>query len=247
MCTLTWKFNALAQGYALFFNRDELKTRQRALPPALHQTIEGVKYLAPTDADAGGTWLAVNEYGLTVCLLNNYTAPEPTNKNIVSRGEVVVALAGCANLSELEIALSQLELKKYRGFELVVFAVGVHHWSWDTLALVRLPAEMPITSSSFDTDTVQAVRREFFDIVGADGDLESLKHFHSCHLDHELHEIDGQPLAVTSVCMHRELAQTVSQCFVQVRNDAVSISYMDGSPCVSIASEALNLPRSAMA
>lgn len=247
MCTLTWRYNSDGEGYTLFFNRDELKTRKRALPPVRKQTPQGVAYLAPTDADAGGTWLAVNQFGLTICLLNNYAAPEPGHDDIVSRGEVVTALAGCASPEALEAALAELSLYRFRGFELVVFAGSVHHWRWDTHRLERLPAEMPITSSSYETGTVQAVRQEFFERVGADGDLEALEHFHSCHIDHELHELSGQPLAVSSVCMHREFAQTVSQCMVQVWPDRVSISYTDGPPCRNSAAAPVSLERRACA
>ncbi|NNL57684.1 MAG: hypothetical protein HKO71_08015 [Pseudomonadales bacterium] len=246
MCTLTWQYQA-SGGYALFFNRDELKTRKRALPPMRKTAANGVSYLAPTDTDAGGTWLAVNQHGLTVCLLNNYAAPEPRHQQIVSRGEVVTALAGCTDIDELANLLNELPLASYRGFELVVFGHNVQHWRWDTRQLDVLPAEMPITSSSFDLETVQKVRKKFFDTVSVQADLDALAHFHSCHLDHELHEINGQPMAVSSVCMHREFAETVSQCFVHVRDDHVSISYTDGPPCQAPSTEPLVLQRMAVA
>lgn len=247
MCTLTWRYSRSGEGYALFFNRDELKTRKRALPPTLKQSAEGVAYLAPTDTDAGGTWLAVNQFGITICLLNNYTAPEPAHADIVSRGEVVTSLAGSDSIAALEQSLRQLPLAQFRGFELVVFDNTVDHWRWDTQRLERLPAEMPITSSSYETGVVQEVRREFFERVGADGDLEALAHFHCCHIDQELHEISGQPMAVSSVCMHREYAQTVSQCFVQVDTGRVAISYTDGAPCENASGMPLELQRRACA
>lgn len=247
MCTLTWRYQADGSGYALFFNRDELRTRQRAVPPTRKMAANGAHYLAPTDTDEGGTWLAVNQFGLTVCLLNNYSAPQPVHADIASRGEVVTALAGAASSAELEAHLQRIPLSRYRGFELVVFSNTVDHWRWNTQQLERLPAEMPITSSSYESGVVQAVRREFFEQVGADGDLAALQHFHRCHIDEELHEISGQPLAISSVCMHREFAQTVSQCFVQVWPEKVSISYTDGSPCKTSAGLPLSLQRLACA
>ncbi len=72
MCTVSWR--AARDGYDLFFNRDELHTRAPELPPALSER-DGVRFLAPRDGDHGGTWLAVNEHGLTVCLLNDYANP----------------------------------------------------------------------------------------------------------------------------------------------------------------------------
>jgi hypothetical protein len=54
MCTVSWWREP--DSYTVFFNRDELKTRSRALPPTIQQQ-NGVRYIAPTDADGGGTWL----------------------------------------------------------------------------------------------------------------------------------------------------------------------------------------------
>ena len=63
-------------GYRLWFNRDELRSRGPEVPPRVEQTPEGMRYIAPSDSDAGGTWIAVNELGITVCLLNGYRAPQ---------------------------------------------------------------------------------------------------------------------------------------------------------------------------
>ncbi len=69
MCTVTWLQNA--DGYEVFCNRDELKTRKPALPPAYAER-NGVRYLAPIDLDGGGSWFGVNEFGVTLCLVNHY-------------------------------------------------------------------------------------------------------------------------------------------------------------------------------
>lgn len=74
MCTITWLTRD--NGYELFFNRDELRSRQRAAPPQLHQDSK-IRYLAPIDSDAGGTWISANQFGLSLCLLNNYGAAAP--------------------------------------------------------------------------------------------------------------------------------------------------------------------------
>src|SRR5258707_15575033 len=72
MCTATWI--RTRDGYELFFNRDELATRKPALPPAARER-EGVRFLAPEDGDAGGTWIGVNERAIAVGLANG-TEPE---------------------------------------------------------------------------------------------------------------------------------------------------------------------------
>ena len=77
MCTVSWLYHP--GGYQLFCNRDEKHHRLPALPP-LSCVHRGMQYVAPVDGDAGGTWLAVNEAGLTLCLLNGNT-PAPPEQN----------------------------------------------------------------------------------------------------------------------------------------------------------------------
>lgn len=247
MCTLTW-FYREDGSYHLLFNRDELKTRQRAEPPRLHVAENGMEYLAPIDADAGGTWLAVNSAGVTVCLLNDYRAPDPeiAADQIHSRGEVVAKIAGCSDADEAFSLLSDMPLAHYRGFRLVVFCGKVRKWRWDTRELVELGDEVirnPITSSSYDEVNVQRTRAAFFDSLEGPTNLDKLQFFHSAHIDDDLCEVSGEAVAVSSVCMHRQYAETVSQCEVGVDGDAVSIAYTDGAPCKTAAGAPVLLPR----
>lgn len=247
MCTLTWR--CLENGsYRLLFNRDELKTRKQAEPPSLHQAENGVQYLAPIDTDAGGTWLATNSLGVTVCLLNDYRAPEPSipAEQIRSRGEVVSRLAGCSGADCVRRELEQLDLNKYRGFRVVVFAGEVRKWRWDTMTLFELGGDeirAPITSSSYDEVNVQKTRAAFFNSLEDSDDLTKLLHFHSAHIDDDQCEVSGEPVAVSSVCMHRQHSKTVSQCLVSVDANAVSITYTDGAPCTQLPNAPVYLAR----
>lgn len=247
MCTLTW-LHERDGGYQLLFNRDELKTRQRAELPRVHRAANGVEYIAPIDADAGGTWIAVNTFGVTICLLNDYRAPDPgiPADRIRSRGEVVAKLGGCDSAEAARQALSKLLLQNYRGFRLVVFADQLRMWRWDTKNLLEIDRNEivnPITSSSYDEENVQKTRAAFFNSLGGENTIEKLLHFHSAHIDDELCEISGEAVAVSSVCMHRTYSNTVSQCHVSVRHDGVSMAYTDGAPCQTEPGLPLALPR----
>jgi hypothetical protein len=231
MCTLTWLFNDDAQGYSLFFNRDELKTRKRALPPQMQQTKNGVSFLAPTDADAGGTWLAVNQYGLTICLLNNYASIDPDNRVFKSRGEIVVALIDSHSIASVEEKLLAMDLSFYRGFQVVIFQHEVKEFSWDDVSLTQLIPKVPVTSSSYDPEAVCHNRQQYFQSMTTPIDLNSLSAFHQSHINEDMVLIEGKPDYIDSVCMHRALSKTVSQCSVHVCADQVSIAYSDGSPC----------------
>jgi hypothetical protein len=66
MCTVSWVHQK--DGYQLLSNRDEKHTRKPALAPSLRQQRQ-VRFLAPIDGDQGGSWIGVNQFGLSLCLL----------------------------------------------------------------------------------------------------------------------------------------------------------------------------------
>src|SRR5689334_3842624 len=100
MCTVTWVRRK--RGYDLLCNRDEKRTRKKAVPPR-PAVLGGVQYLAPIDADHGGTWIATNEFGLSACLLNgaNLTCGECTAAGIRSRGLLLRDLMSAASTSDI--------------------------------------------------------------------------------------------------------------------------------------------------
>ena len=71
MCTVSWLHQPA--GYHLLCNRDEKRTRGVALGPRIQERA-GVRFVAPADADFGGAWIAVNEFGVSLCLLNGSEA-----------------------------------------------------------------------------------------------------------------------------------------------------------------------------
>ena len=116
MCTMTWF--TTDDGYELFFNRDESLSRKKALPPVCRDS-QGLTYVSPTDADAGGTWIASNHHGITVCLLNHYQFQQIiTYKNWVSRGNIVREFAEFSDLSLAEQRFSSMNLEDYRAFRM---------------------------------------------------------------------------------------------------------------------------------
>ena len=75
MCTVSWVHQP--GGYHLLSNRDEKRTRGTASAPALVER-GGVRFIAPIDADFGGTWIAANEFGISLCLLNGDPGTAPS-------------------------------------------------------------------------------------------------------------------------------------------------------------------------
>jgi len=222
-------------GYELFFNRDERKSRRRAELPT-SQIADGVQYLSPTDADAGGTWIAANQYGVTVCLLNHYQFEQiETYKNWISRGEMVRRFATVASIDQADALFESLDLDDYRAFRMFVID---HHGSnrlcvWDGhKARIERNVTTPKSSSSVDARHVKSVRKGLF----ADLNLIESKNvgdyinYHASHLPSRSKE---------SVCMHRDDANTVSLSHVSVSSQGVSFRYADGSPCEAALGPAL--------
>jgi len=223
VCTALWLSSG--EGYELFFNRDESARRGVAHPPSAF-TVHGVRCLAPVDADAGGTWLGVNELGLTVGLLNGRDA-RPAIGEARSRGLLVRELLSSRDLDEVASRLAAADLARYRAFTLAAFAPGrepVAH-DWNGLALVPAPAVLPLSSSSLDAGRARAERTRAFErLVRERGavDRELLAEFQRSH------EPERGPW---SPCMHRADASTVSASQVLVTRDSVAFRYAPGAPC----------------
>lgn len=215
-------------GFELFCNRDELRTRAVALPPARSES-GGVAYLAPRDGDAGGTWIAVNELGLCLSLVNRY--PDPAAGPYTSRGLLVRELAGAASAAEVEGSLGRLESgggPRYRPFTLVALAPGepplALAWDGGRLLPPDGPAAPPVSSSSCDPAAAEEARRRLWEsrLAGRGPTAEDLLELHRSHRP------ERGPL---SPCMHRADARTVSLTRVRVTSAAVEMAYAGGPPC----------------
>ncbi len=225
MCTMTWFVKD--DGYELFFNRDERISRSRAeLPTPQHQ--DSVQYISPTDSDAGGTWIACNQYGVTVCLLNHYQFEQiETYKSWTSRGEIVRHFATTSNLSDAEANFHSLDLDDYRAFRMFIIdrEGGNRLCVWDGhSARVERDVTTPKSSSSVDAKHVKQLRRSLFEDLNLvdSKNVDDYISYHASHLPSRSKE---------SVCMHRADANTVSLSHVSVSGQGVSFRYADGSPC----------------
>lgn len=228
MCTATW-WNG-ADGYELFFNRDELITRAAGLPPR-EQTLRGVRYLAPEDPTGGGTWLLVNEFGLSVCLINQYPedALDPGPRR-VSRGQLVRSLADCRDSDAVRSRVRGADLTCYEGFMLIAVEPGRpgRMMHWDTRQLLcrdETEAPQPYTSSRHLPDEViSSRRRRFADLIrlrGGDPTPDDLRAFH---------EHFAPQTAAHSVFMQRDDAATVSLSHVVVGEDSITLEYSPRLP-----------------
>ena len=225
VCTLTW-WNG-PTGYEVFFNRDERKSRLPAIAPQIHSKSD-CRFIAPIDGNAGGTWLASNETGLTVAILNFYeqeVAVSPAKPQFRSRGQLMLELARRKSLEAVNSALVKDNLSQYQAFTLIAFSdqpnFAAWKWRWDGSTLLnpdKTPS-IPVCSSSFLTKEVVQHRHELLKkmTLTSDADSETLARFH--------HEDDsGNPSAHT-VLMNRPDAQTWSISRIHVGSTEIDYQY----------------------
>lgn len=239
MCSVTWLRRS--GGFELFMNRDELRAREPERSPRVH-LIRGVRVAAPEDGRAGGSWIAVNEHGLALALLNANGAPAG-GAPYASRGGIVLDLAAEVDSAAAVLRLEERELGRYRDFTLLLVdperAVVARARS-GLLELDRAgDAACPLLSSAFDADAVCAARfEEYRTRVGGGATAAALRAFHASH--------ERGPSAF-SVCMHRPDAETRSFVHVAVDAAAVALCHQAGAPCAAAPPVRVELARRSVA
>ena len=232
MCTLTYRLTE--QGYQLFFNRDEQRTRPQAIQPTKNTLL---KSAYPIDPTGGGTWIAVHESGVSLALLNYYQAQiDPSFKSFVSRGVIIPHLL--SHIDDIHQQLLTMDLSVYQAFQLCVFNSDLsiqdnkreqaYQYIWDgqQLTFVTLSAEtsLPITSSGVDFETVSAYRQQQFN------HLISVKQATAAdYVNYHQHQGES---GKCSVKMYREDAKTVSFTQIEVNQEMslgskVNVEYVD--------------------
>lgn len=166
MCTVSWT-SSQAAAYQLFFNRDEQRTRPRALPP--QQFCHGDRQIiAPIDERSGGSWIAVNDLGICAFLLNNHEATQDAGKSLKpfkSRGEIPIALCSQNGFGNSVGALNLLQKERYSPFFAGIIGpkAKCEIFCWDGTSFEKRSTDLPfITTSSFQSADVQSYRRTRF-------------------------------------------------------------------------------------
>lgn len=230
MCTVTWRRDE--SSYEVFFNRDEKRDRPPARGPQIVKSGTH-RFIAPIDGKAGGAWLAANEAGLTVGVLNYYdgqAGPPPAAPR--SRGLLVLDQMRLATASAVRDALCGAALDCYPAFVLLAFDPREGwciHWDGQVARATALdPSARPISTSSFDTVEVLRERRARYGklVGGGEPSADALQRFHR----------DTIPRGgAYSVWMERPDAWTVSFSRVIVRPGEIQFLYQsrdDTAPVV---------------
>jgi hypothetical protein len=227
MCTVT--FMPRARGYCLAMNRDEKRARPKGLPPT-RRTVQSRKVLCPSEA-GGGTWIALNDSGTSVALINWHSVAGRAKGHAVTRGSVIGALGAASQSDLVEVGLSTLPLTRINPFRLIGVFPGtrrVTEWRWDLKRLTRKSHRWRARqwiSSGFDERTAQRVRNQTLRRAQRQksaGSLAWLRRLHRSHVPQ---------VGPFSICMHREDAATVSYTEIAVSSRAAVMRYQSGAPC----------------
>jgi len=245
MCTVTWIRDE--EGYQLFFSRDERFARKAGIPPEI-RIANGAHFVAPADGDFGGTWIAVNEFGISVCLLNGcaLTGSAEAVRGRKSRGLLIPEIIAGNSADGICARVLRGNLSDLSPFTMAVLTASggpaLIEWNGLTPTFVSGGDRFALlTSSSYLPAIAREHRRANLEVLRANGSIDAaaLRRWHANH----------EPLrGPFSVCMHREDAQTVSFTAIRVAGTRAFIEYRAGSPCasaadVSISELPLSLPR----
>ncbi|HEY1489420.1 MAG TPA: NRDE family protein [Verrucomicrobiae bacterium] len=227
MCTVS--FFARKSGYLLAMNRDEKLTRATGLPPKLRK-VDGRVVLCPSEP-GGGTWIALNDSGVTFALINWYSVKARVKIDAISRGEVVNTVSAADGKTYVDSAFAKLPLAKMNPFRLIgIFPTPgeIFEWRWDLKKLVckKHPWKpQQWISSGFDEPKAQKTRSAVFRLAliqRSAGRLDWLRRLHRSH---------DPEYGAFSTCMHRADAATVSYTEIAYTPRHAIMRHHLGAPC----------------
>lgn len=233
MCTVTLVPKAGAKhAFRMACSRDENHRRADAqvpIQPAPNPHAEERLALMPIDPSSGGTWVAVNDAGLALTLLND-NLPDPPVGRGCSRGTVIPMLTQAATIQEAVTLAKQIQRDRMMPFRLVI-CDGQTLLLWRSIETIDQADVTPwtrtptmFTSSGLGDHLVQGPRQTLFD-QWFDNDpsthLERQRDFHR-------HQWPGKEHL--SVNMYRKDARTVSYTVVDVESAIATLQYYAQGP-----------------
>ena len=228
MCTFS--FIPGKYGYLAAMNRDERLTRTVASPPELFRAAD-LSAAYPYES-GGGTWIACNERGITLALLNwNLSGPRDGVEKQVSRGSVIPQLIGHSDLGDVAWKLNSISLHGILPFRLVgIFWLQdqVCEFRWDGSALQRVTFPWESRhwfSSGLSDEIAQRERGEVCQLAWCEPNAGTAPWLRALHSSHHV----DRP--AFGICVHRPDAATVSYSEVEFRPSALTFRYVAGSPC----------------
>ncbi|MBL1293868.1 MAG: NRDE family protein [Thiotrichales bacterium] len=220
MCTVSILRNK--NGLIVTSNRDELRTRDEA---GIRQELTGATHrIYPVDAQAKGTWVGVNDFGVVSSLLNMY---ESDYKGDTSRGLIIPRLLEFQSLVEArEWLTSSFQPRQYSAFVLLLMdKEDLYRYRWDGLSmdeeLIEFSNYFLESSSSVNLSDTIAHRQCLFKAWQLKSDINN-----SANEMLTFHCARDEGNATKSICMARELSHTKSVSQIQIDDSDVDFRYL---------------------
>jgi hypothetical protein len=243
MCTLT--VVTREDGYLVGMNRDEKITRGSGFSPGVYES-RGKSAIYPDDG-SGGTWIGVNQYGVSLSLLNwNEVVPSVLDTSKHSRGQIIPLLLGSASPAELESALGSFDLKTILPFRMVGIFPGekeIREWRWDSVRtdfLVHAWEGRHWFSSSLSDKQAASLRGNVCREARKESDAGSVAWLRRLHASH------AGGAGPFSICVHRRDVETLSYSEITCTPTSVRMSHSIGNSCVMGLLDEIQLERSAI-
>lgn len=223
MCTVTF-IPATDGKIFITHNRDEKCVRAKAVPPQ-HYRINENDLLFPKDSQAGGSWIAVNEFGSACVLLNGgFVKHIPSPPYRKSRGLIFLELAASADIYN---AYNQIDLNNIEPFTVILWNnKDLYECRWDAEKkyVKKLDASVPHIWSSVTLydEAVRRKRSEWFERWLAENPILSLENIIHFHL------FGGEGDQHNDLRMNRDGTMlTVSITGMEIMTSCARISYHD--------------------
>src|SRR6266516_2187167 len=238
MCTIS--FVPKLRGFYLAMNRDEKFTRSTALPPAIVDLADR-RAIFPREPE-GGTCISANDAAVCLALINWHRVAREPKHDVVSRGQVVRALASKSGADEIADRVGKLPLRKLRPFRLIAIVPSERHvieWRWNLERLTMRDHQWQRQhwfSSGLDEERAELERQRICDAAQDRQSTRSLRWLRQLHRSH------APKRGPFSICMHRPDATTVSYTEVAVSRQRATMRYKPGPSCSSAAIAVKTMP-----
>jgi len=222
----------VSKGFHLAMNRDEQRTRAKALPPAVHRC--GTHRALYPSEPSGGTWIGINEAGIALALINWYSKPQLKAAPAFSRGAIIPRILTADLSGSAEGLIRELPMERLNPFRLIVICQKeqtVREFQSDSGTLSEIPHSWETNhwfSSGFEEPQVEIIRARTCAEMIRDSATDSPQ---APKILRNLHRSHAPEKGPYSICMHREDACTVSFTEIIVNNSKAAMSYHEGTPC----------------
>jgi hypothetical protein len=226
MCTLS--LSPFRDGYLVAMNRDERLSRVVASRPAEFTTGQR-RSLYPFEP-TGGTWLGVNDLGITFALLNRNSDVKRELQR-VSRGTLIPLLLAVSTSREAQNWFTTRDLHGVLPFRLIgIFPRerDVHEWIWDFESIESKQHGWKLNqwfSSGASDEQAQRQRSLVCAEAMRQPNAGSQVWLRALHRSH------APVRGAFSICAHRQEAGTVSYTEIVVAANTADMSYKPGPAC----------------